>query len=157
MQVDRWRPFIGFSKAGRIQIGIYHLHKADYTDSEKRLLRLIAKEEKTLQGVFLQAIASAKLAAGDINELARLITQGRLFDAVDRASIAAGIRVAEGSAASYILAGQETAAKLENALDVVVGFDQVNWRAVNHMQARRLEPDTRIHRGNENDRPGGHA
>ena len=127
--------FIGYSKAGN---GIYHLHKADYTDSEKRLLRLIGKEEIILRRVIEQAIASAKLAAGDLNTIARLITEGRLFDAVDRASTAAGIRVAEGYAATYVLAGQETAKNLENFLDVVIGFDQVNWRAVNHMQNRRL-------------------
>ena len=129
--------FIGFSKYGT---GVYHLHKATIlTDSERRLLALIRKEEKFLRIVIQNAITSAKLAAGDIESIARLITQGRIEEVLQRVGQTAGIRVSEGYASSYVLAGQDTASVLEDALDVVIGFDQVNYRAVNHMRMRRLE------------------
>ena len=59
----------------------------------------------------------------------------RLFEAAGRAG---AIRIADEYAAVYTLGGQKSTQFLEDVLDVVIGFDRVHWRAVNHMQAERL-------------------
>ncbi len=108
------------------------------TDSEARLLALIANVETRLRIAATNAITASKDTPGTLEELAVLIEQGRVEEAVQAAGRAGAIRIADGYAAVYTLAGQEGARFLEDALDITVGFDQVNERAVRHMQGERL-------------------
>ena len=109
-----------------------------FTFDEQRILNMIDDADQKLRTVVLNAFTSARFAPGDLDNLARLIEQGRVNEAIDNASRVAGLRIADGYAAVYTLAGEETSAAMEDALDIVVGFDRTNYRAVNHMQRERL-------------------
>ncbi|KFH18427.1 hypothetical protein ELZ19_06725 [Brucella abortus] len=107
------------------------------TDPAARLIRLIGRAESRMR----TALVNALLATRDqtsLAELARLIEAGRFQEAIDRAAMAGAIRVAEQYASVFVLAGQEGAEFLSDVLRIVVGFDQVNERAVAHMQRERL-------------------
>ncbi len=107
------------------------------TDPERRILRLIAQAEPRLRQALLNAVAAARNAT-TLRDLAELITAGRFEEALAAASRAGAIRLADEAAAVFTLAGQEGARFLTDALEVVVGFDQVNGRAVAVMQRDRL-------------------
>jgi hypothetical protein len=70
--------------------------------------------------------------------LAELIANGQFEEAIETAAAVGSIRLADGQAAVYTLAGTEGAKFLTDILEVVVGFDQVNERAVSIMQRERL-------------------
>ena len=112
--------------------------KAVFNYSERRVLSLIDRGEKQLQNVILNAFTSAKLESGNLNELADIISRGRFDDAIERASRIAGLRIADGHAAVYTVAGESASQAMEDVLDVSVGFDRVNQRAVDYMQGERL-------------------
>ena len=106
-------------------------------DSERRLLDIIARAEPQLRRGLLNALAAAR-GADTLRELVELIGAGRLDEALERAAAAGAVRLADEAAAVYVLAGREGAAFLQDVLEVTVGFDQVNTRAVRIMQADRL-------------------
>lgn len=106
-------------------------------DPAKRLQDLLDKQEARIATIFRTAIAELKDQI-DLKELADLIQQGRLDEALDRLQTAAE---ALGSATNvaFVTTGQSTADFLTNAGVGRVVFDQVNFRAVAAMQANRLE------------------
>ena len=114
------------------------LAKQELSDSEARLLRLIANAERSLRIAATNAIIAARDAPGTLAELTALIEQGRIEEAIDAAARAGVLRLSAGYAAVYTVTGQQTAQFIENALDVVVDFDVVNERAVQHMRDARL-------------------
>ena len=107
------------------------------TDPAKRLASLLARVEPGMRIALLNAIVTAKASIG-LEELVMLIEEGRLQEAIDAAARAGSVRLAEGYAAVYTIAGKEGAEFLTDVLDVVVDFDQVNVRAVQVMQGERL-------------------
>ena len=81
---------------------------------------------------------SAKNEAGTLDELAVLIGEGRIDDAVTRAVNAGVIAASEAHAAIYVDTGLKTAAFLGEELGVTVGFNQVNTRAVRYIRNQRF-------------------
>ncbi len=106
-------------------------------DKAARLERLIARAEPGLRRALQNAIAAAT-ATSTLRELADLIAAGLFEQAIEVAARAGAIRLSDEFAAVYTLAGQEGAKFLEDVLEVVIGFDQVNTRAVRIMQEQRL-------------------
>ena len=112
--------------------------KQEISDTEDRLLRLVANAETRLRIAVTNAIIAARDSPGTLAELSVLLEQGRIEEAIYSAARAGGIRIADEYAAVYTLGGQRATVFLEDVLDVVIGFDRVHWRAVNHMQGERL-------------------
>lgn len=107
------------------------------TDPEERLLALIRRAEPRLRTALLNAIIAAK-GTTTLRALADLIEAGRFEEALTAAANAGAIRLADEAAAVFTVAGREGAKFLSDVLDITVGFDQVNVRAVNVMQEERL-------------------
>ena len=112
--------------------------KQEISDTEARLLRLIANAETSLRLAATNAIIAARDAPGTLEELAVLLDQGRIEEAILAAGLAGAIRISDAYATAYTVAGQRGTEFLEDVLEVVIGFDRVHWRAVNHMQEERL-------------------
>lgn len=106
-------------------------------DPETRLLKLIDKAEPKLRRALIEAVTAAR-GTSTLDELADLIERGFFQEAVDAASEAGAIRLGDEVAAVYTAAGADTAKFLGDAIEVTVGFDQVNERAVNVMRNERL-------------------
>ncbi len=115
------------------------VHKRELiADSEARLLRLIEGAEKRLRMAATNAITAARDAPGTLQELTELLEQGRIEEAIQAASQAGAVRIADGYATVYTMAGQNGSEFLEGVLEITIGFEQVNGRAVRHMQDERL-------------------
>ena len=106
---------------------------------EERLAvsRLQRVEARFRTGV-LNAIAAMRRDAGSLREIARMIELGRVEEVLERAANAGAVRIAEQYAATYVAGGTAAAQNLSDVLKVTVAFDQVNERAVAHMQQERL-------------------
>jgi hypothetical protein len=107
------------------------------TDPETRLLRLMGRAETSLQRALIAAVVAARDTTSLV-ELEELILAGRFDEALEAAVAAGSIRLADEATAVFVLAGEDTAALLSDVLEVVVGFDQVNQRAVDVMRGERL-------------------
>ena len=112
--------------------------QSSLNDRETRLLRLISKGEVSLRIAATNAVLAARQAPGTLTELETLIGQGLFEQAIQVASRAAVVRIYDGYAAVYTSAGQAGSKFIEDSLEVVIGFDQVNFRAVRHLQEERL-------------------
>lgn len=106
-------------------------------DPSDRLVRLIGKAEPTIRDALLNAVYAAQ-DAQTLDELAELIELGAYEEALERAARRGAVSLADAYAAVYVASGRDAAEFLSEALEVVVGFDQVNERAVEHMQSSRL-------------------
>ena len=106
--------------------------------AEQRALAYLQNVEARFRTGVLNAIAAMRHDAGALGELTQLISQGRVEEALDRAANAGAIRIADQYAATYVAAGAAAADSLSDILEVTIGFDQVNERAVAHMQNQRL-------------------
>lgn len=106
-------------------------------DTEARLLRLIAVAEPRLRLALVNSIVAAR-AASSLGELEVLIVEGRFEEAVALAARTGVVRLAGESSAVFVLAGRDTSLFLTDVVEVVVDFDQVNFRAVSTMQQSRL-------------------
>ena len=107
------------------------------TDPASRLEALLDRAEPELRTALMNAFAAAT-SASTIEELIALIEAGRVDEAIQVAANAGAIRIADGYAAVFTISGRNTAEFLEDVLELVVGFDQVNTRAVRVMQRERL-------------------
>ena len=117
---------------------VFPVAKQDFIDTEDRLLRLVANAETRLRIAATNAIIAARDAPGTLAELMVLLEQGRIEEAIEAAGRAGAIRIEDEYAAVYTLSGQNGTKFLEDVLDAVIGFDQVHWRAVDHMREERL-------------------
>lgn len=106
-------------------------------DPAERINRILDTQEVRIARVFRTAIADLK-GEIDLEELATLLEQGRVNDALDRLKFAAD-RLATASNVAFVTSGQSTADFLRNADVARIVFDQVNLNAVAAMQATRLE------------------
>lgn len=107
------------------------------TDPESRLIALIDKAEPQIRTALINAITAARDSV-ILQALADLIEEGRFEEALTAAAATGSIRLADSTAAVFIAAGRAGAEALTDILDVTVGFDQVNVRAVRYMQEDRL-------------------
>lgn len=115
------------------------IRKADETieDVPERLNRLVDQQETRIANIFRTAISALKNEL-DLDELATLLEQGRINDALSRLQHAAEA-LGSGSNVTFVASGQSTAEFLSGAGVGRVVFDQVNLYAVAAMQATRLE------------------
>ena len=109
----------------------------DIEDPAERLNRLLDQQEVRIATIFRTAIADLKNEI-DLDELADLIEQGRVNDAMDRLTFAAE-QLGAASNVAFVTAGQSTADFLRGANVARLVFDQINVRAVAAMQANRLD------------------
>lgn len=117
----------------------FHLiHKAgDFVeDPAIRINRLLDDQTARIGQIFRTAIASLK-GEIDLKELADLLEQGRVNDALARLKYAADA-LASASNVAFITSGQSTADFLSGAGVGRVIFDQVNLFAVSAMQQNTL-------------------
>lgn len=106
-------------------------------DSTQRIDRLIDQQEARIATIFRTAISDLK-GEIDLDELARLLEQGRVNEALDRLQYAAD-QLGAASNVAFVTGGQSAADWMANAGVARVVFDQVNLNAVAAMQASRLE------------------
>ena len=106
---------------------------------EGRMKRLLTNAENALFAAFLEAVRKGAVAPGSIEELAQQIEQGNLEAAILLASAALGTIFSQQYAAQYAIVGRSSADKIESTIDVLIGFNTVNQRAVNHLQQERLD------------------
>jgi hypothetical protein len=106
-------------------------------DVPERLNRLVDQQEARIANIFRTAISGLKSEL-DLDELAGLLEQGRINDAIDRLRHAAE-QLGSASNVAFVTSGQSTADFLTNAGVGRIVFDQVNLYAVAAMQATRLE------------------
>ena len=105
-------------------------------DPSSRIEALLDREEARIANIFRVAIRELRDEI-DLDELARLLEQGRLAEALDRLSVAAD-RLGAASNVSFVTAGQSAADLLNSAGLARIVFDQVNINAVAAMQRSRL-------------------
>lgn len=106
-------------------------------DPADRLARLIDGQEARIATIFRTAVADLKDEL-DLDELADLLEQGRVNEALDRLRHVAE-SLGSASNVTFVTAGQSTADFLRNAGVGRIVFDQVNLNAVAAMQGTRLE------------------
>lgn len=106
-------------------------------DPAKRLNKLLDEQDARIANIFRASIASLKNEL-DLKELADLIEQGRINQAIERLSFAAE-QLGAASNVAFVTTGQSTAEFLTQAGVGRIVFDQVNVYAVAAMQATRLE------------------
>jgi hypothetical protein len=109
---------------------------ADIIDGEQRLNDLLDVQEARIANIFRTAVAALKDEI-DLEDLADLIAQGRVGDALDRLQHAAEALGAATNVA-FVTSGQSTADFLTGANVGRVVFNQVNLNAVAAMQANSL-------------------
>lgn len=120
-------------------MSVWPLTKADGTveDPAERINRLLDQQEVRIATIFRTAISDLKSEL-DLEELADLIEQGRVGEAIERLQYAAD-QLGASSNVAFVTAGQSTADFLRGAGVGRIVFDQVNLLAVAQMQAARLE------------------
>lgn len=110
---------------------------ASINDPASRIEDLLDKEDLRLQRIFLAAVEQLKSEV-DLEELADLLEQGRMEDAIDRLTVAAR-RLGTATNITFITAGQSAADFLQGAGLAQIVFDQINLNAVAAMQRAQLE------------------
>lgn len=112
--------------------------KADtFEDPEDRLNRLVDEQDARIAAIFRTAISDLR-GEIDIDELADLIEQGRVNDAMDRLQLAAE-HLSSASNVAFITSGESTAEFLRSAGLARIVFNQININAVAQMQRNRLD------------------
>lgn len=106
-------------------------------DPQDRIERLLAGAELRFQTEFLAVLAAIRDSI-DLDDLATLLEQGRFLEAfaiVQRATSLLNVVWSE----SFVAAGVDTASFLNAGVgEIVIGFDQTNFRAVRAMQDNQL-------------------
>ncbi len=106
-------------------------------DPAQRIDRLLDTQEARIATIFRTAISDLK-GEIDLDELATLLEQGRVNEALDRLQYAAD-QLGAASNVAFVTSGQSASEWMANAGVGRVVFDQVNLNAVAAMQAARLE------------------
>lgn len=105
--------------------------------SEQNLNDLLNRVEPALRSRFLEIIVAAK-ASIDLEALALFLERGDLYNAL-RLVEGVGRALATETTKAFVLAGDETAAFLSDALEIIVSFDQMNENAVAILQRAQLD------------------
>lgn len=108
----------------------------EFFDDSDRLIKLMASVDKKFQRRFLDTVRTIR-SAHTLDQLEALIIAGRVEEALVSAEIAS-LQLSNYFGDAFILSGNETAKVIENALEVIVNFDQVNTRALNAMTRNQL-------------------
>lgn len=102
--------------------------KADPEDLGSVLEGELNSAEKALRDFFLVMIGQLTSAAA-VEDILRFLETGSIGEAIERAALAGSALAAKVNEA-YVSAGQATAGFINNQVEVIVSFDQVNERAV---------------------------
>lgn len=116
--------------------GALKIEKAKSGDTYEHILKLIEKMEPRMRRVFLLGINRIRNSL-DLKVLERLIEAGNIETAFNLISATVN-KLADDLILFTVVAGRDTAALLEDVLDVTVSFDQVNLRAVESMRNNKL-------------------
>lgn len=108
----------------------------DVVEPLARIDAVLTRSERAIARAFYDAIEKLKNDI-DLRELADLLETGQIDAAVQRLQVAADL-TGQAINLSFINSGTASGIFLQNAGLVVVGFDQVNQRAVNAMAANSL-------------------
>ena len=106
-------------------------------DEATRLTRLASAAEKRLRNRLYDAILFAK-EDGSLAEIAALIEAGRFDEVLELAAANVSARLAEEVAVVYAASGAATGDAIRDSLNVSIGFNQVNNRAVRFLQEERF-------------------
>lgn len=106
------------------------------TDPAARIERLVQSQDRLIRRAFEEAVR-AIASRHTLEEIATLLGEGRVTDALDELEAAAR-RLAGRVNQSFVEAANRASDFLNGALTVTVSFDQVNERAVAIMQDNRL-------------------
>lgn len=106
------------------------------TDPADRLLAMMARVEPRFRRRFLEVVRTIK-SRWTLSQIEGLLATGQAESALVVAEMAA-VPLGRTWGDVYILSGDETAAYVGNALDIVVNFDTVNTRALATTQANQL-------------------
>ena len=111
----------------------------EITYSEERMIALLDNAE----GRFLLAASRAITAMEEGPALSRasverLIEQGRVEEASEEAGRIGAVGIFAAYAAIFTANGLDTIRHTETALNVTIGFDVSNWRAVQHLRETRF-------------------
>lgn len=117
------------------------------SDPTQRLDDLLNRVEPSLRSRFLEIIAAAK-ASIDLEALAVLLEAGRLYEALKLVENVGSALAAETTKA-FVLAGDETAQFLADALEIIVSFDQVNDNAIAVLRRAKFDLITEFTRQQE--------
>lgn len=107
-----------------------------FNDPASRLNDLVAKMEPRFRARFLEVIASIK-SSMDLDTIARLIESGQLEEALATAEVAA-LRISGVFNQGFILAGDNTAKFLSQAIDTIINFNHLNQDALDVMTRNQL-------------------
>lgn len=106
-------------------------------DSEDRLNHLIDQQERRIAAIFRKAIAELRSEL-DLDELAALLRDGRVDEALARLEYAAQ-QLGQASNVAFVTSGQSAAEWMQTAGLGRIVFDQVNLYAVAAMQRNTLQ------------------
>lgn len=110
---------------------------ATVTDPANRLLELMDQMEPRVRRDFLNAVANMT-EAFTLSEIVELIETGQLLVAFEPIVEGEARNLATQVTGGFVVAGENTANFLTEALGVQVVFDQTNTRAVEVMRANQL-------------------
>lgn len=105
-------------------------------DTEARLRRLIDQAEPRLRATFT-SIVNQLTDQFTLTQLADFIEQGNIQAALEAAG-RAGAQFATAINGVFIVSGESQADFFRRRLEVIIDFDQTNFRAIRFMQADRL-------------------
>lgn len=108
-----------------------------YEDPASRIQALVDKLERRIRLRFIEQLAAIRDQA-TIRTIQRLILEGNLEAVVEAVNAVSAARIGTTTTQAYVLAGQEAAQFISGKLNILVDFDQVNFRAVQAMQANQL-------------------
>lgn len=109
------------------------------TDPYTRLLTLMDKAETQMQKAFIQAVINAKISIGTLEEIEQLMLDGQLDEAMSIVMQASSDILVNAQIETFIAAGIAGSKVISEAVEVVIGFDRVNDRAVKAIRENRLE------------------
>lgn len=99
--------------------------------------RLLRRLEPRVRRQFVAAILRARRSR-TLDQLAELVVTGRIQEALASVSAASAASIADVANVVFVEAGQAVAEAVSRRSDVIVTFDQTNFRAVRRMQEARL-------------------
>lgn len=108
-----------------------------HEDPASRIEALIGRLERRIRVRFLEQLALIRDQT-TIRTIQRLILEGNLEGVVEAVNAVSAARIGATGTQAYVTSGQEAAAFISGALNVAVDFDQINFRAVQAMQANQL-------------------
>lgn len=108
------------------------------TDPASRIEELLSREEAELASAFLAMLATVRVQI-NLSIVADFLERGDVEGALEQVLRNAPSRMSRATADAFIRAAQDTARFLGRSLgEIIIDFDQTNYRAVDRMRANAL-------------------